>query len=319
MSSKPQITLVMLIAVGGIVLAGTGILDQALDRIGLGALQSVNQRYLEESYDRALDGFLVLSAIKSGLAVIEGSEVGIGFSFQVGDLVQSVYDYVHIAWKTVLAGGTILLITRMALESVALLDHFILALGFLALFLVAGAQGFFPGRQGIATFFKSLTVACGCVAICLYLVLPLAVWGASGLSAVITKPLIEDSYETFSQVRRTFTQRSDADAGEALLSESTTTESAVGLGQRYGGLKERLRELEAYLGSQAKILAGTTFQLIAGYLFDCVIFPLIFLAVLILMVKSVPGYLDRWGRQRILVRTIQEAALSTGASVRPEK
>ena len=116
LEAKPQAILVMLIALGGILLAGTGLLDRAVQYTGLGALESANQHYLEDSYDRALNGFLVLSAVKSGLAVIEGSEVGIGFSFQVGDLVQSVYDYVNIAWKTVLAGGTVLLITRLALE-----------------------------------------------------------------------------------------------------------------------------------------------------------------------------------------------------------
>ena len=196
MTSKLGIILVMLIALAGIGLAGSGLLDQAVRRIGLGELERVNQRYLEASYDRALNGFLVLSAVKSGLAVIEGSEVGIGFSFQVGDLVQSVYDYVNIAWKTVLAGGTILLITQLALESVSLVDHWVLALAFGALFLLAGVRGFFPGRQNLAAFFKSAVAACGFVAVLLYLVLPLAVLGASGLSAVITKPLIQESYDT---------------------------------------------------------------------------------------------------------------------------
>ena len=107
-----------------------------------------NHRYLDESYDRALEGFLVLSAVKSGLAVIEGSEVGIGFSLEVGDLVQSVYDYVNIAWKTVLAGGTILLITRLALDGVTLVDHWVLALVFFLFFSAGRCSGTFPAPQG---------------------------------------------------------------------------------------------------------------------------------------------------------------------------
>jgi len=280
-------------------------------------LESANQHYLEDSYDRALDGFLVLSDVKSGLAMIEGSSVGIGFSFQVGDLVQSVYDYVNIAWKTVLAGGTILLITRLALESVALVDHFVLALAFAALLLLAGVRGFLPGRKGLAAFFKSLAAGCGFVVMLLYLVLPLAVLGASGLSAVITKPLIEESYDAFSQVRRNFLQASDPSAAGTPSNDPSAVDSAMGLGQRYEQLKMRIQEMETYLGSRAKSLAGTTFQLIAGYLFDCVIFPLAFLAVLILLARGVPGYLVRLERDRRLAHTIRKAALTNVSPPQP--
>jgi len=319
LESKGKALVVMLIAMGGIVLAATGLLDRAAHRIGLGELERVNQRYLEDSYDRALEGFLVLSAVKSGLAVIEGSEVGIGFSLQIGDLVQSVYDYVNIAWKTVLAGGTILLITRLALEGVALVDHFVLALAFFALLLLAGARGFLPGREGLAAVFKTVAISFSFVAGLLYLVLPLAVLGASSLSFVITKPLIQESYAAFSQMRHTFVQSGDPSTVGELADDASTVESAIGLGQRYERLKKRLRELEAYLGSQAKRMAGTTFQLIAGYLFDCVIFPLAFLAVLTLLLKGVPGYLFRMERERRLIRTIREAVLPAAAWPRPEQ
>ena len=141
MTSKIKMTLLMLIALAGIVLAASGMLDQGLAKIGLGDLARVNHRYLEASYDDALEGFLVLSAVKSGLAVVEGSQVGIGFSFQVGDLVQSVYDYVNIAWKTVLAGGTILLMTRLALDGVTMADHWVMVLAFFFLLMLAAATG----------------------------------------------------------------------------------------------------------------------------------------------------------------------------------
>lgn len=309
--SKLQTTLVMLIALGAVVLAGAGLLERAVDHIGLGSLASANQRYLEDSYDRALNGFLVLSAVKSGLAVIEGSEVGIGFSFQVGDLVQSVYDYVDVAWKTVLAGGTVLLITRLVLESVARVDHYFLALAFAALFFLTGVRCFSPGHKGFAAFFKSIAAACSFVVVLLYLVFPLTILGASHLSAVITKPLIEESYDAYRQVSRTFLQGSDADAVGAPADDPSAVESVMGLGQRYERLKKRAQEMEAYLDTQAKSLAETTFQLIAGYLFDCVVFPLAFLAVMILMVKGVPGYWVRLAQDRRLTHTIRDAVLPT--------
>ncbi|MCB2149524.1 MAG: hypothetical protein KQI81_23790, partial [Deltaproteobacteria bacterium] len=167
MTSKTKMALVMAGALAGILLAGTGMMDRVLSRCGLGELDRANHRYLEESYDSALEGFLVLSAVKSGLAVIEGSEVGIGFNLQVGDLVQSVYDYVDIAWKTVLAGGTILFMTRLALDGVAMADHFVMATAFFFLLLLAAGRYFFPDRKGIVQFLRALTTTCTVVTVLL--------------------------------------------------------------------------------------------------------------------------------------------------------
>jgi hypothetical protein len=306
MTSTMKMALVMMVALAGIVLAATGLMDKALVRIGLGELAHANHSYLEESYDSALDGFLVLSAVKSGLAVIEGSEVGIGFSLQVGDLVQSVYDYVDIAWKTVLAGGTILFMTRLALDGVAMVDHFFMALAFFCLLMLAAGRCFLPDRKGLVQFLRSLTATFTFMTVMLYLVLPLAVFGASRLSARITRPLIQQSYDAFDQVSRTFTRG----VGENELGGdgkgASALESAMGVADRYERLKKRLRQLEVYISEQGKSLAGTTFQLIASYLFDCVIFPLAFVAVMILLLRGMPGYLMQSQRDRRLAETIRE-------------
>ena len=308
MTSKTQMALVMVGALAGMLLAGSGVMDRALSRCGLGELARANQNYLEESYDGALEGFLVLSAVKSGLAVIEGSEVGIGFNLQVGDLVQSVYDYVDIAWKTVLAGGTILFMTRLALEGVTMADHFVMAMAFFFLLMLAAGRYLFPDRKGITRFLRALTATCTFVTVLLYLVLPLAVFGASRLSARITRPLIQQSYDAFDQVSRTFTrgtvENGLGDDGKG----ASAIETAMGVAGRYERLKKQLQELEAYLSEQGKSLAATTFQLIAGYLFDCVIFPLAFLAVLLLFLRGMPGCLTRGQRDRRLVETIRETA-----------
>lgn len=313
MRAKISTMLLVLAALAGMVLAITGWADRGLEYVGLEKLSRTNHRYLDESYDRALEGFLVLSAVKSGLAVIEGSEVGIGFSFEVGDLVQSVYDYVNIAWKTVLAGGTILLITRLALDGVALVDHWVLTLAFFLLLLLAAVQGLFPRRRAIAQILKSFTATCGFVAVLLYLVLPLAVLGASWLSDALTRPLIQDSYDTFNQVSRTFLDGDTPSGTGEASGDASELQSAKGLREHYGHLKKRLQDLETYLGAQAKSLAGTTFQLIAGYLFDCVIFPLAFAAVLIFFLKGVPGYLVQMERDRRMVRSFREATAQRSA------
>lgn len=308
MTSRIKMALVMVVALAGMALAATGLMDKALARVGLGELDRANHHYLEESYDNALEGFLLLSAIKSGLAVIEGSEVGIGFNLQVGDLVQSVYDYVDIAWKTVLAGGTILFMTRLVLDGVAMTDHIVMVLAFFGILTLAAGRCFLPDRKGMARLLRSVTATCIFLTVLLYLVLPLAVYGASRLSERITRPLIQKSYDAFGQVSRTFTQ----DVAEDNLGHdgkgASAIETAMGVADRYERLKKRLRELEVYLGEQGKNLAGTTFQLIAAYLFDCVIFPLAFAAVLILFIKGFPGYLTQAQRERRLAETIRETA-----------
>jgi len=307
MKSLPKTIVEVLFALAMFVLAAGGILDRGMSRIGLGDLALANQRYLDESYDSALDGFLVLSAVKSGLAVIEGSEVGIGFSLQLGDLVQSVYDYVDIAWKTVLAGGTIILMTRLALEGIALVGHYVLAMAFCAWMIMAAVKGFCPQQHGLGRLVQSITAASLFVAVLFYLALPLAVFGASRLSVRITRPMIHASYDTFSEVSRTFAG-DGLTAGSDLSDDGSPAEQTrMGLKQRYEHLKARLGELETYLGEQAKRLAGTTFHLIAAYLFDCVIFPLAFVAVLALLVRELPGYLVGAARDRRLAETIRRA------------
>ncbi len=56
-------------------------MDKTINFLGMQQVADSNDAYLQAAFDRSLAGFLVLSGIKSGLAVIEGSEVGIGFMF----------------------------------------------------------------------------------------------------------------------------------------------------------------------------------------------------------------------------------------------
>ena len=134
--------------------AAAGMLDKSIGFFGMQRLGNANDAYLQDAFDRSLTGFLVLSGIKSGLAVIEGSEVGIGFNLEIGDIVQSVYDYVDIAWKTALAGGTILLITRLVLEAIAAIDQWFLALMFLLMVVFLVFEWFFTAYARLANVFR---------------------------------------------------------------------------------------------------------------------------------------------------------------------
>jgi len=65
--------------------------------------------------ERQSGSFLLVSTLKSSLAMIEGSDIGIGFRLEVGDIVQSTYDLVDFTWKMLLYG--ILLISVRPLMS----------------------------------------------------------------------------------------------------------------------------------------------------------------------------------------------------------
>ena len=141
--TKKIVLLVVILGAG--ILAAAGHTDLLVDGVGMGKISEANLANLEDAFDRSLSGFLILSGIKSGLAIIEGSEVGIGFNLEIGDIVQAVYDYVDVAWKTALAGGTVLLMTRLCLEAVALMDHWCLAVMLLGALIYLIFTWFFAG------------------------------------------------------------------------------------------------------------------------------------------------------------------------------
>ncbi|MGI6460968.1 MAG: hypothetical protein ACOX5J_12915 [Candidatus Hydrogenedentales bacterium] len=72
---------------------------------------------IEDALQKNAYVFLAVSTVKAGLAVLEGSSVGVGFSIEIGDLVQSVYDYVDYVWKVLLYGLTILAFYKMLLDT----------------------------------------------------------------------------------------------------------------------------------------------------------------------------------------------------------
>ena len=70
-------SIVILVLLSAAFFTASGHMDTLINTCGGAVLSDSNRTYLDESFDRSMKGFLVLSAIKSGLAVLEGSEVGI--------------------------------------------------------------------------------------------------------------------------------------------------------------------------------------------------------------------------------------------------
>ena len=92
--------------------------------------------------------FLIFSAIKASLAMVEGSTVGVGLEVQVGDLIQPAYDYVNFFWNVFLFAFVILGFYKVLLETG------LLELGFPVMgagFILLGASMFLPGSKWNAT------------------------------------------------------------------------------------------------------------------------------------------------------------------------
>ncbi len=301
--------LVLLIV--GIVTAAAGLLELPIQKIGLGQVSEANDSYLSRSLDKAVTGFLVLSGIKTGLAVIEGSEVGIGFNLELGDIVQSVYDYVDIAWKTALAGGTVILLTRLALKAVGLVDHWCLAFALLAVSMMLMAKWFLPERSRIQRIMREttfFTVVFTCV---FYLVFPFAIAGAAFLSEKITDPLIQESQRSFENIKDEFTI---TEMSKRLFPDELKEDEGwfpgLDIKKKLEKTGKHVKKQTEYFKEQSRRIAVWTLQLIAGYLFDSIVFPVTFFILLFVVTKAALLYMFEERKHQSLKQEV--AALIEG-------
>ena len=81
--------------------------------------------------ERESASLLMVSTLKSSLAMIEGSDVGIGLRVEVGDIVQSTYDLVDFTWKMLLYGILLTTFSKIFFESDLInVGAYLLGLGF---------------------------------------------------------------------------------------------------------------------------------------------------------------------------------------------
>jgi hypothetical protein len=292
--------------IGGVLLSAIGYADRPINGLGMGRVSDANAAYIQQAYDRALNGFLILSGIKTGLAVIEGSEVGIGFSLEVGDVVQTLYDYVNIAWRTALAGGTVLLLTRLTLQTITLIDHWCLAACLLFALLFFLARWLLPRWHRVSQMFREAILMATVFSLALYFMLPFSIAGAAFLSQKITQPLIETSHAGFDALRADF---SSDKLTHMLLSDTPSEDdsmlSKLDLTAHLAEAKARAEQMAEHFKSKTAQVATLTIKLIAGYLFDCIIFPLSFFLVLYVFAKYMTRYLLGIGAGQRVGREIE--------------
>ncbi len=233
---------------------------RGIEAVGLRPLSHANEVYLDAAFQRSMQTFGVLSALKIGLAIIEGTEVGVGASVQVGDAVQAVYDYVDIAWRVVLASGAILLGTQYLLKSANLIGQGFVVLIFIFLMLQELFSLFFSQKALVKKVLKDITLFLFLITVALLFLLPLSVTGGRWLSHQITAPSLETAESGFARMQMT------------LFPENPV--EAKGIVKTIANMKEKLNQVTQFLTVKSEQLREWMLKIMAGYLFDSLIFPL---------------------------------------------
>jgi ABC-type multidrug transport system fused ATPase/permease subunit len=287
---KPAVFILLVV---GVVIAALGYIDKPIQWLGMEKISKDNEAYLKDSFEKSVTGFLVLSGIKSGLAVIEGSEIGVGFNLEVGDVVQSVYDYVDIAWQTALLGGTVILLTLLLLQSAEMIDHWSLALLLFSVFASYGINWLAPRYARTSRMIRETIFYLIVFTVTLYLIVPFSITGAAFLSERITRPIIEESHKNFDNIKEDFSLEN---INQRLFVEDKNKEegswiSEFNLKAKWDRINERIKQLSNYFKDKTKNIAIWTIQLIAGYLFDSIVFPVTFFILLFVVTKSILLYI----------------------------
>ncbi len=100
LSAHPLLFTIILLVVA---IGAAYVTDKTVQAIGVGQMVKANDEYLSSSLKKSGVAFISLSAIKAGVAIITGStvgvEAGVTANVELGDAVQSIYDFIDMAWK----------------------------------------------------------------------------------------------------------------------------------------------------------------------------------------------------------------------------
>jgi hypothetical protein len=283
-------------------------LEVILSQTGLEKVSEAAEEHLEQQREQALKGFLLLSALKVGLAVLRSSEIGLILNVRIGDLAVAVYDYVNFGWKVLLAAVAYYYMAGYLLDLASVINIWFLwaALTCIAAWLLI--VDFRPGNLRLRAILARTGMTASVLVLLLYVGLPLSFVGAGWVSAHITGEPISEANRIYEDMGRTMpslqdeTARVEKNTDTSDIGTATVTvpfpydgsDPSLAITERPKGGMDRagifaglvsgdsLRELKNYLEQRSRALASAVLRQTAAYLFNIVFFPLLMIIVLYL-------------------------------------
>lgn len=306
---KLIISILLCAVILALVFSGTA--ENFFERHLRNSLNERNNSYLLKTEQKALSGFLLLSGIKAGLSIIEGSTANLAFAdIEFGDIVQSILDAVDMTWKILFATLGILMSLRFLLLLADQSAWFFLLFGIsafiLSLLLRCLLLKFrFPRTllEGLAKVSRRTGLLLMMVFIFLYILVPFSIYGSSLLSASITESAsvealgyIENFNTDISEVIETGNKEGqnspEADESAGFLKRITEAPARI-----LNYPRELLFKIKNVIVGQTKDLTMKMISLLVCFLFDVLFFPLILLLLSYLFLKTlVSGLFNRWNQ-----------------------
>jgi hypothetical protein len=204
---------ILVCAVIGVALSLTARVDNLINFAGRGHIHQTAIEFLEKSEQTASETFLVLSAAKSGLAILQTSQGGVTFiieaKVQVGEAFNTLTELVSRAWEASFASLSILFVTRQLLEIASwLTDTVMIVTALIGLSYAILQRWQLPGYLAAGNVLRS--TACG--AFLLIIALPLAIYLTALLSEGLTGKISAEATQTYQAHNALFQYDSDTDA-----------------------------------------------------------------------------------------------------------
>jgi len=293
--------------------SGGPALEVLFSKAGFGKVNQAAGSYLEQQRELAVKGFLLLSALKVGLAVLRSSEVGFIFNVRIGDLAVAAYDYVNFAWKVLLAAVAYYYIAQYLLELAAVVNIWFLWMALVCALIWLLVLHWSPTSLRLKTTFARTAAAASVLALLFYIGLPLSLVGAGWVSAHITGDPIREANDLYEDMGENMPSLVDDQVREGKGSDTSGirtskvtvpvpydgVDPALAISEGPEGRKagiftalvsgEKLRELKEYLQQRSRTLASAVLRQTAAYIFNIVIFPLVMIAALYLGSKYLIG------------------------------
>lgn len=247
-----------------VIALGVGVIalqSEVAEYSGFNQLTASTTALIDESMQDNMKTFLIFSAIKASLALIEGSTVGVGLEVQVGDLIQPAYDYVNFFWNVFLFAFVLLGTYKILLETG------LLGIGFPIIgagVIILGFSMLIPKSKWNATLFARKLILIGAL-ICY--ILPLSLLGSKAVSDRYVVTLKEKHQESILDFHAEL--ETTETAFLAMKKEISLLKPGESIDRIQRGLTGLMRQIAATF--QATLLSFMYFVLIV--LFELLVLP----------------------------------------------